>query len=200
MTSGEASLPVIECVSQMEEGGHILSKWVDKMMPDEYVASIYDIDLEKLVHQGKKLILTDLDNTLVPWNHPAAPIELTEWLIQAQKIGFTVCIFSNNKGDRVDKFSTRVGIPAISKAKKPNPRMYFEALKKFNVQPKEAVMVGDQLLTDIRGGKQAGLYTILVLPIHPKEWWGTRFNRKIERVVMRRLLRRGLVVPRRRSE
>jgi uncharacterized protein len=175
-----------------------LSKWVENLMPNEYVASIYDIDLEKLRHQGKKLILTDLDNTLVPWNHPIAPETLTNWLLKARQYGFTVCILSNNKGNRVNEFSTRVGIPAISRAKKPNPRIFRQALNRFGVSGSETVMVGDQILTDIQGGNLAGLYTILVLPIHPKEYWGTKINRKIEHFLMKRLLRQGLVVPKRR--
>jgi uncharacterized protein len=172
-----------------------LSKWVENLMPNEYVASIYDIDLETLRHQGKKLILSDLDNTLVPWNHPGVPPKLENWLRSAQGFGFTVCILSNNKGDRVDRFATSIGIPAISRAKKPSPRIFRQALRKFGFQVDEAVMVGDQLLTDIQGGNLAGLYTILVLPIHPKEYWGTKINRKIEHLFMKRLLRRGLVVP-----
>lgn len=35
---------------------------------DEYVKSVFEVDLHKLKQQGKKVILTDLDNTLVGTN------------------------------------------------------------------------------------------------------------------------------------
>ena len=53
-------------------------------------------------------------------------------------------------------------------------------------------MVGDQLLTDIFGGKRIGLYTILVQPISPVEKWTTRLNRVLEKGLIRLLKRQGL--------
>ncbi len=172
-----------------------MANWMNQMMPNEYVSSIYEIDLSKLWNSGKRLILTDLDNTLVPWNEGIAPEKLVNWLRTAQAFGFFVCILSNNKGQRVEDFSHVVGVPAISKARKPKPQAFKEALLKFRVKENEAVMIGDQLLTDIYGGNRSGLYTILVLPVHPDEWWGTKLNRKVERIFMKRLVKRGLAVP-----
>jgi uncharacterized protein len=170
------------------------SLWL-RMMPDEYVASITEIDLDRLWKDGRRLILTDLDNTLVPWNHPEVPDDLTIWLKKAEETGFRVCIVSNNKGPRVHAFAEAAGVPYLAAARKPKPDAFLEGMRRFSVSPAATVMVGDQLLTDVRGGNRAGLYTILVLPIHPREWWGTRLVRRFERVVMRVLVRRGLRVP-----
>lgn len=166
-------------------------------MPDEYVASVAEIDLDRLWQEGRRLILTDLDNTLVPWNHPGVPDNLSRWLKTAGDIGFHVCIVSNNKGPRVRAFAEAIGVPYLAAAKKPKPDAFLEGMRRFSVSPAEAVMVGDQLLTDIQGGNRAGLYTILVLPINPQEWWGTSVVRRIERLVMHALIRRGLQVPQR---
>lgn len=46
---------------------------------------------------------------------------------------------------------------------KPNPLMFRTALNHLGVHSEEAFMVGDNLRTDIRGGMEAGLETILVL-------------------------------------
>lgn len=46
---------------------------------------------------------------------------------------------------------------------KPNPYMFRAALKHLDAHSDETVMVGDNLRTDIRGGMEAGLATILVL-------------------------------------
>jgi len=47
------------------------------------------------------------------------------------------------------------------------------------------VVIGDQLLTDILGGKLAGLYTILVEPLSSREARRTKFNRLMERLLGR---------------
>lgn len=169
------------------------------LMPNEYVASIYDIDLMRLWNEGKRLILTDLDNTLVPWNHPLVSEELESWLKFARGKGFQVCIVSNNASGRVEEFSSVSGLPAVGAAKKPRSDGFYKALAKFEMDPSKAVMVGDQLFTDIRGGNFLGMYTILVLPISSKEWWGTRVTRVFERVAMKRLYTRGLKKPIRRQ-
>jgi HAD superfamily hydrolase (TIGR01450 family) len=46
---------------------------------------------------------------------------------------------------------------------KPSPRMFQLALKRANEHPRNAVMIGDQLETDVVGARAAGVHTILVL-------------------------------------
>jgi 4-nitrophenyl phosphatase len=46
---------------------------------------------------------------------------------------------------------------------KPEPLMVREALRLFNLEASEAVMIGDRLDTDILAGKRAGILTALVL-------------------------------------
>ena len=46
---------------------------------------------------------------------------------------------------------------------KPSPRMFQLALKLVNEKPSRAVMVGDQIETDLIGARKAGVHIILVL-------------------------------------
>ncbi|WP_051662968.1 YqeG family HAD IIIA-type phosphatase [Alicyclobacillus macrosporangiidus] len=171
----------------------------ERWMPDEYVASVHDIDLNRLHRQGRRLILCDLDNTLVPWNDPQVPDVLRDWIRRGQELGFSFCIVSNNRGPRVSRFAQESGLPHIAAARKPKPAAFQEAMRRFDARPEQTVMVGDQLFTDVRGGNRCGIYTILVLPIHRREWWGTKVLRIAERFVLNRLLRRGLRVPERQA-
>ena len=51
--------------------------------------------------------------------------------------------------------------------------------------PKEKVLfIGDQIFTDILGAHMAGIYSILVQPIHPKEEIQIVFKRKLEKIVL----------------
>ena len=55
-------------------------------------------------------------------------------------------------------------------------------------------MIGDQLLTDMWGGNRCGLYTILVEPLSPREFIGTRvISRPLEKIVLSSLRRQGLL-------
>lgn len=171
------------------------TSWLDGLIPDEYLPDVDAIDLDKLWRDGRRLILTDLDNTLVPWNDPEVPVHLQRWIGRARERGFDICIVSNNHGPRVAAFAEQTGLPFIAGARKPSPHGFLAALRRFDCTAREGVMVGDQIFTDIRGGKRAGLYTILVVPIHPREFWGTKVVRQVERVALRTLARRGLLIP-----
>lgn len=46
---------------------------------------------------------------------------------------------------------------------KPSPRMFRLALRQAKEKPRRAVMVGDQIETDLLGARQAGVHTVLVL-------------------------------------
>lgn len=48
--------------------------------------------------------------------------------------------------------------------KKPDPRIFAGALARAHVSPAQVLMIGDNLETDIRGGKQAGLDTAFYNP------------------------------------
>jgi 4-nitrophenyl phosphatase len=45
---------------------------------------------------------------------------------------------------------------------KPSPAFFALALRRLGVTPQEALMIGDNAETDIKGGKAAGLFTILI--------------------------------------
>ena len=45
---------------------------------------------------------------------------------------------------------------------KSNPKMHKQTLKRLGVIPKEAVMIGDELLVDIKMPKKLGMHTILL--------------------------------------
>ena len=68
--------------------------------PDQYLASTYVIDFEKLYKEGFRGLIFDIDNTLVPHNAPAddRAIALFERL---KSIGYRCCLISNNQEPRV---------------------------------------------------------------------------------------------------
>jgi putative flippase GtrA len=59
--------------------------------------------------------------------------------------------------------------------------MYRLALIKFKRKPAEAIMVGDQMMTDVFGANRAGIDAIWVRKMEGNEFKGTRINRAMER-------------------
>ncbi|MCL2559943.1 MAG: YqeG family HAD IIIA-type phosphatase [Turicibacter sp.] len=161
---------------------------------DEYVDNIFEIDLEKLQAAGKRLIFTDLDNTLVGSDVPVPTPEVLAWLAQAKALGFVVKIASNNNDERVRIFAEDLDIEAHGLVYKPLIYKMKRYMKGY--QKGEVVFVGDQLLTDVAVARRLGLYTILVRPVKLKADENiTKFNRKIERRIVKGLKKRGLPVP-----
>lgn len=163
------------------------------LRPAEYRRSIFEIDLDRLKANGFRAIMLDLDNTLVKWNDPDPTPGLLDWLALVKQKGFAACIVSNNSGSRVSEFAAKVGIPFIPSATKPRRKGFRIAMARLGVGPKESVVVGDQIFTDILGGNRSGAYTILVVPLDPREFFLTQLVRRVERRVLRYLDLQGLL-------
>jgi len=164
-----------------------------QFLPNEYVKSIFSIDPAVLKAKGVKGIITDLDNTLVEWDRPYATPQLIEWLEELKSHDMKVTIVSNNNEKRVGDFSNPLNIPFIHRAKKPSRKAFKRAVREMGLSREETVIIGDQLLTDVFGGNRAGFYTILVVPVAQSDGFFTRFNRMVERRIMSKFKRRGLV-------
>lgn len=154
--------------------------------PDAYFPTIHDINLLALYEQGIRLILTDLDNTLVKYNAPEPTEEIIAFKNEAEKLGMKVVVISNNKEKRVKPFADKLQVEYVSRAKKPFKASYKKFLNEYKRH--EIAIIGDQLMTDILGGNRMGFYTILVDVIdRQKEQFGTKINRLFERMIRRKL-------------
>ena len=156
--------------------------------PKRYVASVDRIDLEELWACGKRAILLDRDNTLVPRDTGVAPQAVSDWLDAARSRGFKLCMVSNNwHRNQVMASASELGLEAISHAMKPAPFALKAGLKRLGATEDEAVLVGDQLYTDVWSGNFAGVDTILVKPQATTDLWYTQIFRIFERRALRDL-------------
>lgn len=115
---------------------------------------------------GIRLLLSDLDNTLVPYGVAVATDEIIEWNNRLNAAGVTLFVLSNNRrADRPRIFSRSMGVPFLGHAGKPKTKGFLEAMERMGVSAKETAIIGDQIFTDVLGGNLAGVMTILVKPI-----------------------------------
>lgn len=156
--------------------------------PKRYVASVDRIDLDELAAQGKRALMLDRDNTLVPRDRATAPQAVVAWLDHARELGFSLYMVSNNwHRDQVMRSASELGLSAISHAMKPAPFAVRAALRRMGCDPAEAVLIGDQLYTDVWAGNLAGVDTILVRPQTQVDLWYTQIFRIFERRALRDL-------------
>ncbi len=164
-----------------------------QFLPDEHVKSILDISPEHLRTKGIKGIITDLDNTLVEWDRPQATPQLVKWFEEIKEHGILVTIVSNNNEGRVKAFADPLEIPFLFKARKPLAGSFNRALSQMNIKKDEAVVIGDQLLTDVLGGNRSGFHTILVVPVAQTDGLATKFNRFVERRILNWFRKKGML-------
>lgn len=151
--------------------------------PKVYLDSTYEIDFEQYYQDGYRAIIFDIDNTLVPHGAPADQRAIALFK-RLHALGYQTMMLSNNKEPRVKMFCDAVDAEYIYKAGKPNPANYREAMKRMHTDEKNTLFVGDQIFTDVWGANKAGIYSILVKPIHPKEEIQIVLKRYLEKVVL----------------
>lgn len=153
------------------------------LYPGEYLGSAYRIDFDKLYQQGYRGVIFDIDNTLVPHGAPADERAIALFA-HLRELGYRCVLLSNNGEARVKPFQDGVKAASICKAGKPKPGAYRRAVKKLGTDRAHTLFVGDQIFTDVFGANLAGIRTILVQPIHPKEEIQIVLKRYLEKPVL----------------
>ena len=127
---------------------------------------IYELTGKALARLGFKLLLADLDNTLVPYGVPLPDERLKAWRDDLAAHGVTLFILSNNRREhRPRVFAEGLEVPYIGHAGKPKTPSFAEAMGRMGVSREQTAIVGDQVFTDVLGGNLAGVSAILVEPI-----------------------------------
>lgn len=138
------------------------------LIPGAVLDSIYDLDPKALRERSVRLVLADLDNTLTPYEAASPSPALLQWKEALAEEGIALYVVSNSrKSHRCPNFCAELGIPFVRHAGKPGTKGFLTALRETDTPPEQAIMVGDQIFTDILGGNRAGITTVLV---HPMAW------------------------------
>ena len=138
-------------------------------IPRGVYPSVTDIDPKALAQKGIRLVLADLDNTLVPYKVTEPPAAVVAWKQALEERGIQLFLLSNSrKPGRAQRFAEKLGIPYQGHSGKPKKAGYLRAMERMGCTPRETVMVGDQIFTDILGARRAGVLAILVEPIELK--------------------------------
>lgn len=139
------------------------------LMPQYRYHRITDVKIEDLRSIGIKGLIIDVDNTIA-YDCEERFIEgVPEWLEEMRGEGIKMIILSNALPSRAKAISKMTGIEALGLSSKPLPHGYLRAIKKLGLKKNEVAVIGDQLITDIRGGNICNIVTIFVDPARKEE-------------------------------
>ena len=156
---------------------------LEQFYPREWVDSIDQIPWDLWYEKGMRGVIFDIDNTLVPHGEPADE-QVIGLFVKLHGMGWKTYLLSNNKEPRVASFAARVASPYTHKAGKPGVKNYLKAVGAMETSLSTTLFVGDQLFTDVYGANRAGIYGILVKPIHPREEIQIVLKRYLEAIVL----------------
>lgn len=159
--------------------------------PDDYKKTVYDINFATLWENNIRIIMLDLDNTLIPYDETEPTNNIYQLFEDLKKIGFDVYIISNNQKGRVKKFAKQVQVRYVYSARKPYKLGFRRAIRYANhPNPDTVCLIGDQFMTDVLGGKRMHFHVIVVDTMKRKgEKWFTKISKYLEKRILDRLRR-----------
>lgn len=147
--------------------------------PDWRFQKVADIPIDLIKRLKTRLIFIDVDNTIAPRDSDDFVKSAVDWIESVKKLGVKFAFVSNGMPKRVVRACKILKIKNIYPGMKPLPFSWWIGLLRFGCRSSRAIMIGDQLPTDILGAHLAGIKAILVDPVDIKsdvKW--TRFTRK----------------------
>ena len=155
--------------------------------PNAYLNKVQDITIEFLMKNNIKALILDVDNTLIDY-YKNLSNEVIQWADEMKGQGIKLYILSNtNKKEKVEMVAKKLEIPYKSFAKKPSRKGFKQIQNELNFESKNIGVVGDQIFTDVIGGNRSEMFTILVDPVTPKDYWYTAWKRPLENIFKQKL-------------
>ncbi len=148
--------------------------------PKAYLNNVQEITIQFLLENKIKALILDVDNTLIDYYKNLSK-DVIDWAHRLQGQGIKMYILSNtNKKEKVETVANKLEISYRLFARKPSKSGFLKIQKEINVEPENIGVVGDQIFTDVIGGNRCKMFTILVDPVTPKDYWYTAWKRPIE--------------------
>ena len=162
-----------------------------RFIPFAHAQSIFEIDIAFFKQSNVTLLLIDLDNTLDSYRLYEPTERAINLIKQIKEAGITPVVVSNNTAKRVGQYAESLKVDFLSSAHKPFSRRIKNFLKSRDVAVENAMLVGDQLMTDVLAGKGAHLRVVLTEKIVKEDQFTTHFNRLLDRPIRKHLKKKG---------
>ena len=155
--------------------------------PNAYLENVQEITIQFLMENKIKALILDVDNTLIDY-YKNLSNEVIKWAHELQGQGIKLYILSNtNKKEKVKNVADKLEIPYKMFARKPSKKGFKDIQKELKIESENIGVVGDQIFTDVIGGNRCNMFTILVDPVTPKDFWYTAWKRPLENIIKNKL-------------
>jgi len=160
----------------------------NKIIPDMYAENFYKIDIDFLLNKGINNLILDIDGTLMEVDSTYVSEELVNHINLLKSKNINMCLVSNNGNERVLPVSEKLGLKYLANAGKPLKEAFDKAMDILNTNDKKSVaMVGDQMMSDIKGANEYGIYSILVKSISKHDNIQTGTSRFLQNIMEKHL-------------
>lgn len=162
------------------------------LIPFATAKNLFEVRPSFYTKLGIKAVISDLDNTLDAYDvlEPSEPVYQLKKTLDS--LGITLYIGSNNSSKRVHRYADLLGVKCASGLLKP----FSWRLKKFfrneKLDPSSVLMVGDQIMTDVKSANGAGVKILLTERLTERDHCLTWLNRHLEKPLRRRIMGRHL--------
>lgn len=150
-------------------------------VPTAIIQDVFSLEPNVLASLGIRVLLMDLDNTLVPYGMGTPEPRAKEFVASLKAVGILPVICSNGLSHRVAGLAEELGIEAHGFLRKPCSGPLRRLIVEKGWKPAEILFVGDQIQTDVRAANGAGIRVLLSEPLWPKEPIWTKLNRFFEK-------------------
>ena len=144
---------------------------VKRIKPDMKIENVTELTEEMIITIKQKLqiegVIIDVDETLRK-DMKVIPKCNQEWLEMVMK-HLKVVALSNGRDNKIKDYCEKQGITYISNAWKPLSFGFKKACKTIDTEPEKVLVIGDQLIDDIYGGKRNKMKTIEVRDVKEDE-------------------------------
>jgi len=160
-------------------------------IPTYHAQNIFEITIDFYKQNNVKVLLLDLDNTLDSYKEKLPSKRAVDYINQLKNNNIRPIITSNNKGKRVSEYSKALGIEHFSSVMKPFKCRLLKILKNNNIDIKDCMLIGDQLVTDIKCGNACKIKTVLTEKLVKEDQPTTHINRLLDNPLRARFKKCG---------
>ncbi len=158
-----------------------------RCIPFALADSIYELTPSFFKDLGVSVLLMDLDNTMATYDSSLPDERTINWAKKIEDAGIKIIICSNNSGKRVGKFASVLGCDHACWMKKPFSGPMKKLIKEKDLNKDKVLLIGDQIMTDVKAGNGAGIRCILTEPLGKVEPLWTKFNRMFDKPLRKKI-------------
>ncbi len=163
-----------------------------KLIPTYYCeTNVFDIPVDFFKKLDINCIFFDLDNTLDSFKCKVGSTKTIEYINKLKDYGYSIYIISNNNENRVKKYANSLNVEYLYKSGKPFTKKIENFIKDNKLVKEKCIMIGDQLLTDIKCANRLKIKSLLVEDLVKENQLVTKFNKFFDRIIRKRLKKKN---------